>query len=241
MRGTKHLSLDQKQAILEVYWQCLNVKQTASSVGVSYEQTRHWLKKNQIKPPGFQGGVCYQHIDELRAWASDGLSLSEMGRRIGTDHDTVAKFLEKHLIPRTPFLQRGENNPAWKGGRTTDKDGYSLVLQPDHPAANNAGYVREHRLVMEALLGRYLTALEVVHHEDDNKLNNSPENLELYDSNGKHLAETLKGKCPKWSEEGKARILSGSRRKKPRRAATILAASVPDGQQSPQTTDQTEG
>jgi hypothetical protein len=49
----------------------------------------------------------------------------------------------------------------------------------DHPAHNRAGYVRQHRLVMECLLGRLLEPDETVHHRDGNKTNNHPDNLEL--------------------------------------------------------------
>ena len=41
------------------------------------------------------------------------------------------------------------------------------------------GMVREHRLVMEAHIGRLLRSDEVVHHTDHNRSNNRIENLEL--------------------------------------------------------------
>jgi hypothetical protein len=55
---------------------------------------------------------------------------------------------------------------------------------------------------MERFLRRYLDPIEVVHHKNGNTLDNRLCNLELFDSNGEHLSETLAGKCPKWSEEG---------------------------------------
>ena len=86
-----------------------------------------------------------------------------------------------------PKTNKGENHPRWKGGRTIDSYGYVLIHAPDHPYANNRGYIKEHRLVMEEILGRYLLPEEVVHHEDEIKDNNEPENLRLFSSDKKHL------------------------------------------------------
>lgn len=80
----------------------------------------------------------------------------------------------------------GAENPRWRGGRCLHQGKYWLVRQPDHPQADRHGYVREHRLVMEQTLGRYLTRREVVHHLNGDSLDNRPENLELFGSNAEH-------------------------------------------------------
>lgn len=54
-----------------------------------------------------------------------------------------------------------------------------------------AGYVKvngrhEHRVVAEDVLGRALKPGEVVHHEDQNKMNNDPENLIVFPSQVDH-------------------------------------------------------
>ena len=79
----------------------------------------------------------------------------------------------------------GSGNPKWRGGRTIN-DGYVYIYKPEHPYAEHHGYVLEHRLVMESILGRYLTPKESVHHIDGNKANNAPENLMLMDNEGEH-------------------------------------------------------
>ncbi len=79
----------------------------------------------------------------------------------------------------------------------TDKSGYILLYMPDHPQANRHGQVREHRIVMERHLGRFLTRNEVVHHKNENRGDNRIKNLRLYPTNGKHLSETMTGvPCP---------------------------------------------
>lgn len=72
----------------------------------------------------------------------------------------------------------GEKNHNWKGGKVL-RNGYWSIKKLDHPFKDAHGYIFEHRLVMEEILGRYLKKNELVHHKDHNKLNNSPNNLEL--------------------------------------------------------------
>jgi hypothetical protein len=73
-----------------------------------------------------------------------------------------------------------ENAANWRGGRRYDEDGYVQVYCPKHPACKSNGYIREHKLVMEAKLNRYLVKGETVHHINGIKDDNRPENLELW-------------------------------------------------------------
>lgn len=58
-------------------------------------------------------------------------------------------------------------------------DGYVGVYFPDHPCSNKEGYIMEHILVMEALIGRHLHPEECVHHINENRKDNRKENLQL--------------------------------------------------------------
>jgi len=75
--------------------------------------------------------------------------------------------------------------PSYMGGHTTIYGGYVYELVPHHPLANRWGFVAQHRLVGEDLIGRPLiqhvdpSVRECVHHRDENRLNNAPENLEV--------------------------------------------------------------
>lgn len=60
-----------------------------------------------------------------------------------------------------------------------DAAGYVKVYEPDHPKASRSGWVFEHRLVVEGILGRYLDRDEEVHHINHVRHDNTPENLQL--------------------------------------------------------------
>lgn len=85
----------------------------------------------------------------------------------------------------------GSNNPAWKGGIRMAQ-GYVFLIRPNHPRANNKGYVQEHRLIMEEHLGRYLTEKERVHHINGIKNDNRIDNLQLLRGQGDHIKIHMK-------------------------------------------------
>lgn len=149
-------------------------------------------------------------MEEIRKLAAKGWCLRDIAEKYGCSRNCVMVRMKEAGIPRLPqWSQPGKQNGQWKGGRYQDADGYIYVYQPNHPFATRSGYVREHRLVMEKILGRYLHPQEVVHHKDGKRANNSPENLRVFSKNAAHLRYELSGKVPNWTENGKRRILQG--------------------------------
>lgn len=166
-------------------------------------------------------------LDEphIREMAAQGLSCQEMSAQIGTASEVIRERMVKLGIPRLPSKARPERNYFWKGGRTVDKHGYILVHSPGHPYRTKHGYVREHRLVMERVIGRYLLPTEVVDHIDGDTSNNDPLNLRVFASNRDHLATTLVGHVPKWTPGGLERIRQGNRQRIERQQAASRSES----------------
>ena len=73
-----------------------------------------------------------------------------------------------------------KNRKTTKGYVITAK-GYKALYLPSHPRAMKTGYLLEHRLVAEGIVGRPLKTTEVVHHLNGDRMDNRPENLEILD------------------------------------------------------------
>jgi len=72
------------------------------------------------------------------------------------------------------------------GGKFKTIEGYIKIncTNIDHPYKDNQGYVLEHRLVTERILGRFLLPEEVIHHINKKITDNRPENLYITSPSG---------------------------------------------------------
>lgn len=113
-----------------------------------------------------------------------GRTIKSIADEVGYSDASIGIRLRRLL----PVPQRqGENHHSWRGGRTKNADGYTLVTPtPEEvllcpPMAN--GYVLENRLVMAKALGRPLLKTETVHHIDGDHANADLGNLQLRQGN----------------------------------------------------------
>ena len=168
--------------------------------------------------PDFSKCRDKEQAEKILEMASQGFFSHEIADVLGMTPKAIQKFYRRYCFPSlqnfAPPLR--EQRHGWNGG-VKEVKGYLYARTPGHPrASKHGGYVAVHRLVMEQKLGRYLLPTEVVDHIDGDTRNNAPENLRVFQSNADHLAETLKGRRPEWSEDGLKRLATA--RAQPRRS-----------------------
>lgn len=180
---------------IELYQKGVPLAEVGRQVGFSSPAVAKFLRSHgvPILAKGQKHGPQPER-EELQALRDQGLSAREIGEHYGRSDEWARERLASFEIPRLPGKARPEHNYFWSGGRTTDKTGYVLARMNRHPHASRTGYVREHRLVMEAQLGRLLDPREVVDHCNGIVDDNRPENLVLYSTNADHLRGTLTGR-----------------------------------------------
>jgi hypothetical protein len=82
---------------------------------------------------------------------------------------------------------KGTNNYHWKGYfKHGTNSAYKGLRIHGHPMADKHGRILEHRFVVSCTIGRLLRKDEIVHHINNNPLDNRPENLMIL-SQAEHM------------------------------------------------------
>ena len=99
------------------------------------------------------------------------------------------------------YAKNREARGAYK--EKVEINGYLYIYKPTHPNSIKSGYVAEHRLVAEEKIGRFLKNNEVVHHINEKKHDNSPDNLQVMTASEHNKLHAIKRKrC----DDGKYKI-----------------------------------
>ncbi len=121
-------------------------------------------------------GIAYQNVLKwLKKW---NVPLRTGSEAVKTQWENNPKRRKQASDIMSKITTSGKDHPRWKGGIEIRSDGYILEYSPEHPNAHK-GKVRQHRLVVERDLGRYLEAWEHVHHINGIKTDNRIENLRV--------------------------------------------------------------
>jgi hypothetical protein len=184
----------------------------------TYKKEGHEI--NKLPPKEVPLGKAYMNEKWLyQKYVSEEFSSLDIAEITGVEKTTVLRWLKTYEIERRDneditdrtrlkisehaSKRRGPQVGRWNGGVSEyGHNGYRFILDPDHPNALD-GYVAEHRLVMEFMLGRLLTSDDIVHHRDENKKNNVSSNLFLFPDRSSHAKfhQYKRYKDPNISEE----------------------------------------
>lgn len=137
--------------------------QIAKELQVSIGTVFNYLKKYEIETRSKED-----------TFTMKGRKLSEVQCKMLSDRAKGRKASDETKKKMSDSLKHG--GIGHKKQRT---DGYVAIYFPDHPRSTADGYIMEHVLVMECLLGRHLLSDEVVHHINRKKNDNRKENLQL--------------------------------------------------------------
>lgn len=112
-------------------------------------------------------------------------TLYQVAQELKISYSTLRRYFKKYRVPVRTMLQTKRLKQNF--GRTIGPHGYMKIRIPNHPFADNGGYVKEHRAVIEKAIGRYLKSKEIVHHINGIKLDNRIENLILFPNRKAHI------------------------------------------------------
>ncbi len=161
-----------KNLVIQMYLSGSVERIISARVGVSKTTVNKILVENGIERRA--PGTRYVFPENLlKQLYSQNIGSQKVADILGVSKTVVLSRLRKLGIVRPPTkFEPGDKNFSWKGGYAYHHDGYVYKRTGDH-------YTFEHRVVMEGILGRKLEKGEIVHHINEIRNDNRPENLKV--------------------------------------------------------------
>lgn len=142
------------------------MQEVAKELGIAVGTVYNYLNKYGIKTR--EQREAFEKLRE-NGWkypksARDKISKAKKGRKLSDETRRKMSIADK---------------VGGIGHKKKRSDGYVYIYFPDHPKSTKDGYIMEHDLIMECLIGRHLKDDEVVHHKNKIRDDNRKENLQL--------------------------------------------------------------
>lgn len=168
-------------------------REIARDVGCSTASVTNYLRRHDIEiEPRYEDRKGYLGSKNparevltkeylLREYVGKNRSQSSIAKELICSNTLVREALIKHGIEVNKNKNQcfyGEDNISFSNYVTEDK-GYLCIRLPNHPKANNRGYVRLHVILAEYFYNTEVSKDEVVHHHNEDKQDNRKENLEI--------------------------------------------------------------
>ena len=100
--------------------------------------------------------------------------------RISNENDASKKWVKGRALK---FIRPHKSN----AGRRISRNGrYFIIHATEHPKADKSGYVLEHIVIAEKILGKPLPLKAVIHHANGDGFDNTPSNLVICENPSYH-------------------------------------------------------
>lgn len=192
-----------KYARVEKEYQCIQCGQAFMATRSDARYCHQCKPLKPSRPRGTTSLVCKDCSGTFEGYRADAIRCPTCrladgrAQRFETRHKTPCPVCGQPKFRRSAkcracfakergLIQRGSNNPSWKGGRS-QKDGYTLVANPDR-LRRKARYVAEHILVWEAVNGPSPRNGHI-HHLNGEKQDNRLENLQWLSMSEHHSSK----------------------------------------------------
>lgn len=158
-----------KEDLQKAYDELGSMYRVAEKFGVSQR-----LVFNYVKKYGIKSNHRYEQFSVMKPrlikLLDQGYSTKDIAESLGVSDVTVRNYAKK--------VGKKLNDTYHKGYIITH-GGYKMLKDDFHPYKDSRGYVREHRLVVEKEIGCYLEPDKIVHHINEDRLDNRIENLQV--------------------------------------------------------------